>query len=194
MIRLTMFDQREEKIVEFLKTYLIRSPSHDFAHYLIAAKYVDLLQRTYGGNRKIAKAAILTHDLAREEKISGPQHAVRSAEIARPLLLASGYSTEEVEEISGAIIAHDSGNFPTIEAKIVHDGDRLAGIGALGVIRIVQYCTEMGLGMNEIQQKIEKDMKKRIEDLNFPLSLEIAKKRYEGVEIFLKNLKSELDF
>jgi len=187
-----MFSERERKIVNYLGEKLGKSPSHDINHYLRAAQYADQLQNIYGGNRDIAIAAILLHDLGREEHISGPDHAVRSAELARPLLQNIGYSSTEIEQIAQAIISHDLTEFPSLEARIVHDADRLDGMGALGVVRIVQYCDEKGYGMGGILERLEEGMPKRIEAMSLPEAKKIAEEKYKLVREFTEQLKKDL--
>lgn len=188
---------REQKITEYLKDTLSKSPAHDINHYLRAAAYADRLHQIYGGNIHIILPAILLHDLGREEHISGVDHAVRSAQIARPLLTEIGYSAEEIDKIAEAIVAHDAadetGTFPSLEAKIVHDADRLDGMGALGVVRVVQYCDEKGYGMDGILKRLKVSMPERIEKMALPEAKKIAQEKYERtVRKFTEELENDL--
>ena len=88
--------------------------------------------------RALLEVATLLHDIARTG--SHPDHAAAGAEMARRLL--AGHPQEKIEAVAHAIAAHRFRTGPapqTLEAKIVHDADKLDAIGAVGVARAFAY-------------------------------------------------------
>jgi uncharacterized protein len=86
--------------------------SHHFEHLLSVARITWLLLLEEGTpyiSREMAYAAGLLHDIGRWREIAdGIDHAVYSAELARPLLKKAGFSEVESALIRKAIAQHRS--------------------------------------------------------------------------------------
>jgi uncharacterized protein len=114
---------------------------HDFDHVLRVLATAERLAREEGADLEIVRTAALLHDVARGH---GDRlivdHAQAGAEIARDLL--RGQPTERVEAVAHAIAAHRFRTGPdprTLEARVLHDADKLDAIGAIGVARAFAF-------------------------------------------------------
>ena len=114
---------------------------HDFDHVLRVVVMAERLAREEGADLEIVRTAALLHDVARghgDRLIA--DHAQAGAEFAQRLL--QGQPAEKVEAVAHAIAAHRfrSGPAPqTLEAKVLHDADKLDAIGAIGVARAFAF-------------------------------------------------------
>jgi len=113
---------------------------HDFDHVLRVLALAERLAQAEGADLEIVRTAALLHDMARNGSHQGVDHAQAGAEMARRLL--AGAPADKVEAVAHAISAHRfrAGPAPqTIEAKVLHDADKLDAIGAIGVARAFAY-------------------------------------------------------
>jgi uncharacterized protein len=114
---------------------------HDFDHVQRVLTTAERLAREENADWEIVRTATLLHDVARGHgDRMAEDHAQAGAEIARRLL--SGHPAEKVEAVAHAVAAHRfrAGPAPqTIEAKVLHDADKLDAIGAIGVARAFAY-------------------------------------------------------
>jgi len=114
---------------------------HDFDHVQRVLTTAERLALEENADWEIVRTATLLHDVARGHgDRMAEDHAQAGAEIARELL--AGHPTEKVEAVAHAVAAHRfrSGPAPqTIEAKVLHDADKLDAIGAIGVARAFAY-------------------------------------------------------
>lgn len=114
---------------------------HDFDHVLRVLALAERLAREEGADLEIVWAATLLHDVARGQgdRLSA-NHAHAGADFAREVL--AGQPPEKVEAVAHAVAAHRfrSGPDPqTLEAKVLHDADKLDAIGAIGVARAFAF-------------------------------------------------------
>ncbi len=113
--------------------------AHDFDHILRVLALAERLARAEGADLELVHAAVLLHDIAREdEDASGKDHAELAAERAHAILLERGASRAHADAIAHCIAAHRfRGTIApqTLEARILFDADKLDSIGAIGVAR-----------------------------------------------------------
>jgi uncharacterized protein len=114
---------------------------HDFDHVLRVLALAEHLALEEGADLEIVRTATMLHDVARGhgDRMSA-DHAQAGAEFARRLL--AGQPGEKIEAVAHAIAAHRfrSGPSPqTLEAKVLHDADKLDAIGAIGVARAFAF-------------------------------------------------------
>ena len=114
---------------------------HDFDHVLRVLALAERLARDEGADLEIVRAATLLHDAARGQGDRlVTDHAQAGAELSRSVLAAE--APDRVEAVAHAIAAHRfrAGPAPqTLEAKVLHDADKLDAIGAIGVARAFAY-------------------------------------------------------
>lgn len=114
---------------------------HDFDHVQRVLTMAQRLAHEENADWEIVRTATLLHDVARGhgDRLA-TDHARAGAEIARELL--ADQPPEKVEAVAHAIAAHRfrSGPAPqTLEAKVLHDADKLDAIGAIGVARAFAF-------------------------------------------------------
>ena len=114
---------------------------HDFDHVLRVLTTAERLAREEGADLEIVRTAALLHDVARGhgDRLVA-DHAQAGAEIARNLL--QGRPADRVEAVAHAIAAHRFRTGPapqTLEARVLHDADKLDAIGAIGVARAFAF-------------------------------------------------------
>jgi uncharacterized protein len=139
---------------------------HDFDHVLRVLALAERLAVEEGADLEVVRTAALLHDVARgwgDRMIT--DHAQEGAEFARCLL--EGQPPERVEAVAHAIAAHRfrSGPAPqTLEARILHDADKLDAIGAIGVARAFAYGGHEGQRLwAEVPPNYEEDPETRPE-------------------------------
>jgi uncharacterized protein len=114
---------------------------HDFDHVLRVLTLAERIAQSEGADPEIVRTATLLHDVARGHgDRMATDHAQAGAEFARQLL--AGHPPDRVEAVAHAIAAHRFRTGPapqTIEAKVLHDADKLDAIGAIGVARAFAY-------------------------------------------------------
>jgi uncharacterized protein len=114
---------------------------HDFDHVLRVLALAERLAQEEGADLEIVRTATLLHDVARgrADRMT-VDHAQAGAEFARRFL--DGHPPEQVEAVVHAIAAHRFRSAPapeTLEAKVLHDADKLDAIGAIGVARAFAF-------------------------------------------------------
>ncbi|MEC9488510.1 MAG: HD domain-containing protein [Halanaerobium sp.] len=126
--------------------------AHDLEHVNRVVKTCGLLaQGQREVDRVVLLAAALLHDIARvredEDKTGNIDHAVLGAELARGILMDSGFPAAKIGHVQECIRAHRfrSGHHPaTIEAKILFDADKLDALGAVGIARSFILAGQFG--------------------------------------------------
>lgn len=113
---------------------------HGYAHAVRVRALARKIQATEGGNLRLIEAAALVHDTIDGKLFPHPEEEIEKLkrELAR-----LAYSAEESEAII-AIITHLSWHLhdmtcKSLEAKIVSDADRLEALGAIGLVRTIEY-------------------------------------------------------
>lgn len=114
---------------------------HDFDHVLRVLALAEHLAVMEGADLEIVRTATLLHDVARGwgDRLE-TDHAQAGAEFTSRLL--AGQPAERVEAVAHAIAAHrfrGTVSPQTVEARVLHDADKLDAIGAIGVARAFAY-------------------------------------------------------
>jgi uncharacterized protein len=151
-IELLALLDREPRLGKVRDSLLQRAPEHDAAHDLAhlhrvalwAARILNQPEKT-----EAVIAAALLHDLVNVPK-NHPDRARASefsADEARPLLEAAGFTAPEVEEIALAIRQHSfsRGEKPASALGMaLQDADRLEALGSIGIMRVYSTGVKMG--------------------------------------------------
>jgi uncharacterized protein len=128
-------------IEEVRRLYGEGDAAHDFAHVVRVVALAQRIGQEEGADMEVVRTAALLHDIAHQ----GPAHHLRGAQRARDVL--AGQPTAFVEAVAHAVEAHRyrAGPRPrTLEARVVHDADKLDAIGAVGVARAFAHSGHLG--------------------------------------------------
>jgi len=101
----------------------------------------------------------LLHDIGGAKEANDPSgktdHAIIGAEMAKPILEKFGFPEDKIKHVQECILTHRyrTNNKPeTIEAKIVHDADKLETVGAIGIARAFSW---IGKHQAKIYKKVD---------------------------------------
>lgn len=108
-------------------------------------------------------AAAFTHDIGAigEFQKEGVDHAVRSVEIAEPMLREAGFPMEKFPHVREAILGHMHDKTPGKgnESILLHDADTLDFLGTVGVARrlaVTGTATDYSPGITRIAEFADK--------------------------------------
>ncbi|EMI16345.1 HD superfamily hydrolase [Rhodopirellula maiorica SM1] len=176
---------------------------HDVDHVLRVLKSAREIQAEVGGNRFVVELAALLHDLGDAKFHNGQE---RSAEFAREILSQfhlNRHTIEHVATIVDTISFRKAADRSTLslEAKIVQDADRLDALGAIGIVRTIEYGAAIGqpfyLSENmEPKQKtgidhFDEKLFKLHDLLNTDAARRIAGQREQFMRTFLEQFRHE---
>lgn len=128
--------------------YATDDPVHGFDHVLRVMRTAEEIGAELGADLKILRAAALLHDAAgadpREDRA---EHENASADFAREILGAEGWSQDRIEAVVECVLSHryrGAQQPESLEAKILFDADKLDVVGAFGVVRTIGYAIQAG--------------------------------------------------
>lgn len=202
------------EIIEFVNKTLGNDQSgHDLSHIERVLTLGRYLQSKEGGNIRIIEAAILLHDCIDSKLFSDLS---MQKEKIKDVLLDNSYSSDEISAIFAIIENmswHLQNKLVAIEGKIVQDADRLDAIGAVGIIRCIEYGNSKGRkfysgenlkkeGDNIVFNKSTNTSLSHFydkllhikEEMNTKTAIEIASKREKFLKEFLKEFYEEINY
>ena len=130
------------KIIDFAKEELSCDNSgHNFQHIERVVKNASYLIKYEGGNEKIIITACYLHDVIDHKLFDNLD--IQKDKIIK-ILIDNNYLPCEIEEIIDIIenVSFSKGNInecDNLNLKIVRDADRLDALGAIGIVRTIEY-------------------------------------------------------
>ena len=130
------------KIIAFVKEELSFDHSgHNFSHIERVVKNAEMLIKHEGGNSKIIITACYLHDIIDTKLFTDIE---KQKEKIVNVLVNASYFPAEIEEILEIIesVSFSKGNINDVDnlnLEIVRDADRLDALGAIGIIRTIEY-------------------------------------------------------
>lgn len=201
------------EIKEFVKREMAFDNSgHGYMHAMRVFSNAKQIANAEGGNEKIILTSALLHDLIddklfknKEKQISKITHFLKS----------QNYSSEEIDSIKNVISniswRNREKNKLDKNSQIVSDADRLDAMGAMGIVRTIEYGNSKGrefynqANLNKVKNKYtfgkannstlshfyEKLIKLK-DSLYTKKAKTMAKSRHKFLLMFLKEFYNEL--
>jgi len=131
-----------QKLYAFARAELLHPAwgwSHSERDYLLAGKLAVAERLPIDDD--VLFAAAFVHDVGAIGGFQkeGVDHAVRSAELAGPLLREFGFPEQKIAAVREAILGHmhDRTPGPRSESIVLHDADTLDFLGSVGIARLL---------------------------------------------------------
>lgn len=155
-------------IKEFVINVLGKDNSgHNHQHVFRVVSNAEKILKHEKGNERIVLTAAYLHDCADEKLFDNQEEQYLKI---NNLLMNENYTSQEIDEIIYIIknISYNKGNYATLNslnAQIVRDADRLDAIGAMGIIRTIEYGVSRGKQFYHTKNIKTVDNKKDINEL-----------------------------
>jgi len=175
---------------------------HGFDHVERVLRLARAIQAQTGGERLIVELAALLHDLGDAKFNAGVE---RSGEFAEAILSELG---EPPDTIAHVVHIVDNLSFRkgadaaelSLEGQIVQDADRLDALGAIGIVRTIEYGATIGQPFYRSDGASGKAGIDHFDDKLFKLrslmktdaGQRLAVQREQFMQTFLKQFKSEV--
>ena len=128
--------------------YPEHDPVHGFDHVLRVMRMAEQIGTELGADLEVLRAAALLHDAAGADPGEDrAHHENASADFAREILAAEGWSQDRIEAVVDCVLSHRfrGQHAPgSPEARILFDADKLDVVGAFGVARTIGYAVQAG--------------------------------------------------
>ena len=123
-----------------------QSAGHSMDHVLRVLALARTIQAETGGDMQTVELAALLHDVGDAKFHDGVE---RSAEFSREILGGLGASDAMIEYVAHIVdnISFRKGIHASklsLEGRIVQDADRLDALGAIGIVRTIEYGAAFG--------------------------------------------------
>ncbi|MCM2370656.1 HD domain-containing protein [Aporhodopirellula aestuarii] len=118
-----------------------QAAGHGMDHVLRVLVSARAIQSEVGGELQIVELAALLHDVGDAKFHDGVE---RSAEFAREILSGLGAGDDLIEHVAHIVDnisfrKGDSAKPLSLQGQIVQDADRLDALGAIGIVRTIEY-------------------------------------------------------
>ncbi|EMI45605.1 HD domain-containing protein [Rhodopirellula sp. SWK7] len=123
-----------------------QAAGHGMDHVLRVLKSARAIQAEAGGDLNVVELAALLHDVGDAKFHDGVE---RSAEFAREILGDLGAESALIDHVAHIVdnISFRKGidaSELSLEGKVVQDADRLDALGAIGIVRTIEYGAAFG--------------------------------------------------
>ena len=123
-----------------------QAAGHGMDHVLRVLGSARKIQAEAGGDLQVVELAALLHDVGDAKFHDGVE---RSAEFAREILGGLGADDELIEHIAHIVDNISFRKGPSakplsLEGQVVQDADRLDALGAIGIVRTIEYGAAFG--------------------------------------------------
>ncbi len=194
-----------DEIIEYVKNiYSKLELTHDINHIERVANLAIFLAEREGANVDIVKASAWLHDigysgLTKKEMVE-KDHANLSIKTAQGILINRGLDKDIVESICKCILLHDSSRIKidsSIEAKCLHDADKLDCVGVRGMLRLFAWnltIEPMNCSISEYMKHLKKGVLTKEKVLITKTAKELANKWNKKLLEFFDAYQDEINF
>ena len=196
----------QQAVVDHVATIVLsrlegQGAGHGFDHIQRVWNTARVLQKKVGGDSFVIELAALLHDIGDAKFHDGEE---RSKEFSTEILQTLGVAVDVIQHV-GMIVDNisfrkrQSAEPLSIEGQIVQDADRLDALGAIGIVRTIEF----GVAFNQPFYSDDAEEKKtgighfyaklfKLRDLmNTEAGRELAKVREEFMHAFVAQFKEE---
>lgn len=185
---------------------------HDIEHIYRVLTFALDISRFEKVNTDILITAVMLHDIGRsaERRNQRVCHAVEGAKLAKNILKELSYSDKDIIHVQSCIRTHRFrvDNLPeSIEAKVLHDADKLDATGCIGIARTIMYKGVIGeplYNLSEDLRNINLEKPSFVHEYNYKLrkiserlytqrAREICCQREQMAQLFYEELIRELN-
>lgn len=123
-----------------------QAAGHGMDHVMRVLASARAIQAESGGDFVVVELAALLHDVGDAKFHDGTE---RSAEFAREILGGLGADEKVVAHVAHIVDnisfrKTETADALSLEGQIVQDADRLDALGAIGIVRTIEYGAELG--------------------------------------------------
>ena len=191
-----IIEKVEAKVKEILSG---ESTGHDWYHIKHVRDMALRIAEKEGGDKEITELAALVHEIGDRKFYPDKNEGLAAT---RKVLEDAGVMDEVVENIMhiADTISFSGGKIPkSLEGKIVQDADRMFALGAIGIARAFAFGAKKDRMIFDPVSKASETTVDHFYDkllllkdkMNTKTGREIAQKRHEYMEGFLKQFYAE---
>jgi len=182
------------RVQEVLSKERVASPDH--VHRM--TQWCERLGSALQADMEVLLAGALVHDVG--VTVNRKLHFTAGKELAREILLSSGFAQARVQDALHVMEAHSRYGGPepgTLEAKVARDSDAIEYLGAIGIVRaVVRGLTDGSFSgrAEDFPGFLRKVMDKLRSTFQIEEASRIGQERIRFMEEFLERMEKELSF
>ncbi len=169
-----------------------QAAGHAMDHVLRVLKSARSIQLEAGGDLMVVELAALLHDIGDAKFHDGVE---RSGEFARGILAERGAPQDTIDHVAEIVDnlsfrKRHSAKPLSLEGQIVQDADRLEALGAIGVVRTIEYGAAVGQPFYQPDASLAKTgvghFHEKLFKLKSLMNTESGRQLAEGRESFMR--------
>ncbi|MHA2142393.1 MAG: HD domain-containing protein [Candidatus Thorarchaeota archaeon] len=175
--------------------------NYRFDHIMQVVLIAKRLGQEMGADEQVVTLAAWLHDIAKPGMGGMQKHGEAGAEMAREILLEKSVSEEVVDRVCDVIRKHVGLTLEKpvqpLEAQVLWDADKIAKLGAIGLIHYLVNGIKINPGflLSEVSIQVNEFLmlgNRIVESMNTKPGKEMAEKRLETLKYFARELEAEL--
>jgi len=167
---------------------------HNYDHMIRVSNMSTYIARQEGLDTILPEVIGLTHDYYDDKLVQDP---AKSKQELMALLKQIGFNNDTIDVIINAIdvisFRHNK-EATTLLQQVVKDSDRLDAIGAIGIIRTIQYGTTHNRPLDETMQHFDDKLFRLKDLLHTKTAQTVAEERHQLMRDFYDAYYDERDF
>jgi uncharacterized protein len=167
---------------------------HNYDHMIRVSNLSTYIAKEEGLDSFLPEVIALTHDYYDEKLVQDP---AESKQELMALLKQIGFDNDTIDVIIHAIDVISfryNKEATTLLQQVVKDSDRLDAIGAIGIIRTIQYGTTHNRPLDETMQHFDDKLFRLKDLLHTKTAQTVAEERHQLMRDFYDAYYGERDF